>query len=58
MVYKPFGRREPKAFKFSNAGELDLVINVPGYLDSQALTKEYRLRQTASDSGTSLVTDI
>ena len=58
VVYKPFGKREPKAFKLLNAGKLDLVINVPGYSDSRASTEGCKLRQTAIDSGTSLVTDI
>jgi len=58
VVYKPFVKREPNALSLLRAGKLDLVINVPDSMDSQALTDGFMLRRTAVDSGVPLITDI
>merc|ERR1719446_2054221 len=58
VVYKPFVKREPNALTLLKAGKLDLVINVPDSMDSQALTEGFQLRRAAIDSSTSLITDI
>merc|ERR550532_2503600 len=58
VVNKPFVKREPNALSLLRAGKLDLVINVPDSMDSQALTDGFQLRRAAVDSGTSLITDI
>jgi len=58
MVYKPAVKREPNIVTLLQGGKLDLVINVPDSMDSQALTDGFELRRAAIDSGTSLITDI
>merc|ERR1712039_388854 len=58
MVYKPAVRREPNVATLLKGGKLDLVINVPSSMDSQALTDGFALRRAAIDSGTPLITDI
>jgi carbamoyl-phosphate synthase small subunit len=58
MVYKPSVKREPNAVTMLQASKIDLVINVPDCMDSQALTDGFELRRAAVDSGTSLITDI
>jgi carbamoyl-phosphate synthase small subunit len=58
MLYKPSVKREPNAVTFLQSGKLDLVINVPDSMDSQALTDGFMLRRAAVDSNTSLITDI
>merc|ERR1712045_109474 len=39
-------------------GKVDLVINMPDSMDSQALTDGFELRRAAVDSDTPLITDI
>merc|ERR1712061_469282 len=58
MVYKPTVRREPNLKTLLRGGKIDLVINVPGSMDSQALTDGFELRRMAVDSGTPLLVDI
>jgi len=58
MVYKPLTKREPNIQTLLQTGKLDLVINVPDSMDSQALTDGFELRRAAVDSGTALITDI
>merc|ERR1711897_84456 len=58
MVYKPTVKREPNVLTLLQGGKLDLVINVPDSMDSQALTDGFEIRRQAVDSGTSLITDI
>jgi hypothetical protein len=57
MVYKPLTKREPNAKTYLLTGKLDLVINVPDSMDSQALTDGFELRRVAVDSGVPLITD-
>jgi len=57
MVYKPLTKREPNAKTYLLTGKLDLVINVPDSMDSQALTDGFELRRIAVDSGVPLITD-
>jgi len=40
------------------SGKIDLVINVPDSMDSQAVTDGFDLRRVAVDSATPLITDI
>jgi len=58
LVYKPLVKREPNVLTLMQAGKLDLVINVPDSMDSQALTDGFEMRRGAIDTGTSLITDI
>merc|ERR1740138_78981 len=58
MVYKPAVRREPNIMTMLHKSKLDLVINVPDSLDSQALTDGYEMRRAAIDTSTPLITDI
>lgn len=58
LVYKPLVKREPNALTLLRAGKIDLVINVPDSMDSQALTDGFEMRRTAVDSSTPLITDI
>jgi carbamoyl-phosphate synthase small subunit len=58
MVYKPLGKREPNAATLLREGKLDLVINVPDSMDSQACTNGFEIRRTAVDSAVPLITDI
>merc|ERR1712224_339763 len=58
FVYKPLIEREPNVLTLLQGGKLDLVINVPDSMDSQALTDGFEIRRAAIDSGTSLITDI
>merc|ERR1719356_1949171 len=58
MVYKPLVKREPNIQTLLQQGKLDLVINVPDSMDSQALTDGFEVRRAAVDSGTSLIVDI
>merc|ERR1712151_1174083 len=39
-------------------GKIDLVINVPDSMDSQALTDGFEVRRAAVDSGVSLIVDM
>lgn len=57
-VYKPQMKREPNAVTLLREGKIDLVINVPDSMDSQALTDGFELRRTAIDSAVPLITDI
>lgn len=58
LVFKPLVKREPNVATMLEQGKLDLVINVPDSMDSQALTDGFEIRRSAVDSGTSLITDI
>jgi carbamoyl-phosphate synthase large subunit len=58
MVYKPLVKREPNALTLLREGKLDLVINSPDSMDSQALTDGFELRRAAVDSGVPLITNI
>merc|ERR1719436_2167135 len=58
QVHKPFVKREPNVLSMLKAGKLDLVINVPDSMDSQALSDGFEMRRAAIDSGTSLIVDI
>jgi carbamoyl-phosphate synthase large subunit len=58
LVYKPLMKREPNATTLLRDGKLDLVINVPDSMDSQALTDGFELRRAAVDNSVSLITDI
>jgi len=58
MVYKPTVKREPNTVTLLQARKIDLVINVPDSMDSQALTDGFEMRRAAVDSGTPLITDI
>merc|ERR1712084_79226 len=57
-VYKPHVKREPNVVTMLKTGKLDLVINVPDSMDSQALSDGFAMRRAAVDSGTSLMVDI
>jgi len=58
MVYKPLVKREPNILSLLRGGKIDLVINVPDSMDSQALTDGFEVRRAAVDSNTPLITDI
>merc|ERR1712048_1008429 len=58
LVFKPLVKREPNILTLLREGKLDLVINVPDSMDSQALTDGFEVRRAAVDSGTSLIVDI
>jgi len=58
MVFKPLVKREPNIRSLLREGKLDLVINVPDSMDSQALTDGFEIRRAAVDSGTPLIVDI
>merc|ERR1712003_41829 len=58
MVFKPLVKREPNILTLLREGKIDLVINVPDSMDSQALTDGFEVRRAAVDSGTSLIVDI
>jgi len=58
FVYKPLVKREPNVATMLQSGKIDLVINVPDSMDSQAVTDGFEIRRTAVDSGASLITDI
>jgi len=58
LVYKPAVRREPNVGTLLRSGKIDLLINVPDSMDSQALTDGFEMRRAAVDSSTPLITDI
>jgi len=58
MVFKPSVKREPNVLTLLKTGKLDLVINVPDSMDSQALTDGFEMRRAAVDSNTPLITEI
>jgi hypothetical protein len=58
MVYKPLVKREPNVLTMLQTGKLDLVIDVPSSMDSQALTDGFEVRRAAVDSATPLLSDI
>merc|ERR1719240_2000055 len=58
FVYKPLVKREPNALTLLQTGRIDLVINVPDSMDSQALTDGFELRRAAVDSGVPLLVDM
>merc|ERR1711971_1363283 len=57
MVYKPLVKREPNSLTLLRSSKIDLVINVPDSMDSQALTDGFELRRAAVDSAVPLITD-
>jgi len=57
-VYKPLVKREPNALTLIRSGKIDLVINVPDSMDSQAVTDGFELRRASIDSGTGLLVDL
>jgi carbamoyl-phosphate synthase large subunit len=57
ILFKPLVKREPNVSTMLRAGKLDLVINVPDSMDSQALSDGFEMRRGAVDSGTSLIVD-
>jgi len=58
MVYKPTVKREPNILTLMQGKKIDLVINVPDSMDSQALTDGFEMRRAAVDAGVPLITDI
>merc|ERR1712151_187780 len=58
MAFKPSVKREPNILTLLREGKIDLVINVPDSMDSQALTDGFELRRAAVDSGISLIVDM
>merc|ERR1712045_352050 len=58
MAYKPTVRREPNVSTLLRAGKIDLVINVPDSMDSQALTDGFEVRRMAVDSGIPLLVEL
>eukprot|EP00929_Paragymnodinium_shiwhaense_P112634 TRINITY_DN808_c0_g1_i3.p2 TRINITY_DN808_c0_g1~~TRINITY_DN808_c0_g1_i3.p2 ORF type:complete len:1588 (-),score=504.94 TRINITY_DN808_c0_g1_i3:80-4843(-) len=58
LLYKPLTKREPNCATYLRTNKLDLVINVPDSMDSQAVTDGFEIRRGAVDSGTPLITDI
>jgi len=58
VLYKHHVKREPNIRTYMTQGKLDLVINVPDSMDSQALTDGFELRRAAVDSGCPLIVDI
>jgi len=58
LVYRASVKREPNVVTLLREGKLDLVINVPDSMDSQALTDGFELRRAAIDSAVPLITDI
>jgi len=58
MVYKASVKREPNCVTMLRENKLDLVINVPDCMDSQAMTDGFELRRVAVDSAIPLITDI
>jgi len=58
LIHKPQKRREPNILTYLQSGKIDLVINVPDSLDSEAQTDGFEMRRAAVDSGTPLITDI
>merc|ERR1719436_48100 len=58
LLYKPLVKREPNVLTYLREGKLDLVINVPDSMDSQALTDGFELRRSAVDNNVPLITDI
>merc|ERR1719433_163818 len=58
MVFNPRTRREPNALTLLQGSKIDLVVNVPDSMDSQALTDGFDIRRAAVDSNTPLITDI
>jgi len=57
-VFKASHKREPNALTLIRDGKIDLVINVPDSMDSQAMTDGFELRRAAIDSAVPLITDI
>merc|ERR1712217_707950 len=57
-LFKPMVKREPNVLTLLQAGKLDLVINVPDSMDSQAATEGFEIRRAAIDSSTPLIADI
>lgn len=58
QVFKPLVKREPNVLTLLQQGKIDLVINVPDSMDSQAMTDGFEMRRAAVDSGTPLITNI
>jgi hypothetical protein len=58
LVYKPLVKREPNALSLVREGKIDMVVNVPDSMDSQALTDGFEMRRCAVDSAVPLIADI
>merc|ERR1711998_109132 len=58
MVYKPLVKREPNVLTMLQTGKLDMVIDVPSSMDSQALTDGFEVRRAAVDSASPLISDV
>lgn len=58
LVYNPLVKREPNALTMIRTGKIDLVVNVPDSMDSQAVSNGFVLRRAAVDSGVSLLVEI
>jgi len=58
LVYKPLVKREPNALTLVREGKIDMVVNVPDSMDSQALTDGFEMRRCAVDSAVPLIADI
>merc|ERR1719463_1119 len=57
FVYKPLVKRDPNVLNMMRQGKIDLVINVPDSMDSQAVTDGFEMRRSAVDAGVGLVVD-
>jgi len=58
LVYKPLIKREPNVLTMLQAGKMDMVIDIPDSMDSDALTDGFKMRRGAIEAGVSLITDI
>ena len=58
LVYKPLIKREPNVLTMLQTGKIDLVIDVPDSMDSDALTDGFKIRRGAIEAAVSLITDI
>eukprot|EP00439_Symbiodinium_sp_Y106_P070103 s3034_g12.t1 len=58
LVYKPLVKREPNVLTMLQTGKIDLVIDIPDSMDSDALTDGFKIRRGAIESAVSLITDI
>jgi carbamoyl-phosphate synthase large subunit len=57
-LFKPFVKREPNVKSYLLQGKIDLVICIPGSMDSMAATDGFEIRRGAIDSATMLLTNI
>ena len=58
LVYKPLVKREPNVLTMLQTGKIDLVIDIPDSMDSDALTDGFKIRRGAIEAAVSLITDI